>query len=525
MRVSRTSSVRRLAGVGLAAVATVAASISLAAPASAAEGQILDANSVDRVADSYVVVLKNTVGAQGVQSTADSLAAKHNGKITHTYTAALRGFATTMSEADAKKLAADPAVEYVQANTLFHAVVDQPNPPSWGLDRVDQRNLPLNSLYQYSTTASNVTAYIIDTGIRTTHSNFGGRAVWGTNTTGDGNNTDCNGHGTHVAGTVGGSTFGLAKGVRLVAVKVLNCAGSGTLAGVAGGIDWVTQQHTAGAPAVANMSLGASGSNATMETAVRNSIADGVTYAIASGNSNSDGCNFTPARVAEAITVNASDINDARASFSNYGTCTDIFAPGVNITSAWMTNDTATNTISGTSMATPHVAGGAALYLAANPSATPAAVASALIANSTPSKITNPGSGSPNRLLYTGSGTTPPPPPLCAAVTNGTNVNIPDLGTGSSRVTVSNCAGNAHSTATVEVHIVHTWIGDLVVDLIAPDGSVYNLHNRSGGSADNINQTYTVNLSSEVANGTWTLRVRDAASADVGYIDSWTLTP
>jgi subtilisin family serine protease len=232
-----------------------------------------------------------------------------------------------------------------------------------------------------------------------------------------------------------------------------------------------------------------------------------------------------PARVPEAITVNASDINDGRASFSNYGTCTDIFAPGVNITSAWRTSDTATNTISGTSMATPHVAGAAALYLAANPGASPATVQAALKANATPNKITSPGTGSPNQLLMVGGSSTPPPSPtVCNAVTNGTDVATPDLGTATSALTVSGCSRNASSAASVTVNIVHTWIGDLVVDLIAPDGSVYNLHNRAGGSADNINRTYTVNLSSEPANGTWTLRARDAAAADTGRIDSWTLS-
>ncbi|MGH8882511.1 MAG: S8 family serine peptidase, partial [Stackebrandtia sp.] len=284
------------------------------------------------------------------------------------------------------------------------------NPPSWGLDRSDQRNLPLDNKYSYTPNGSGVTAYIIDTGIRTTHTTFGGRAVFGTNTTGDGNNNDCNGHGTHVAGTVGGSQYGIAKNVRLVAVKVLNCAGSGSFAGVAQGIDFVTQQHAAGTPAVANMSLGASGSDAATENAVRNSIADGVTYALASGNSNANACNFTPARVTEAITVNASTRTDARASFSNFGTCTDIFAPGDGITSSWMTNDTATNTISGTSMATPHVAGATALYRADHGRVSPDAVKTALQSVGTDA-WTGDRDTTKERLLNVGGTVTPPPPP------------------------------------------------------------------------------------------------------------------
>jgi subtilisin family serine protease len=417
---------RRLAGLGLAAAAALAMATATALPA-AALGDIVDAGGPNAIPDSYIVVFNDSaVNTHGLSNLTNSLSAKADAKVERRYVAALHGFAGTMSETAARLLAADPAVAYVAQNHTVHMLADQPNPPSWGLDRVDQRDLPLNQNYHYDVTASNVTAYVIDTGIRTTHTTFGGRATWGTNTTGDGNNTDCHGHGTHVAGTIGGSQYGLAKAVRLVAVKVLGCTGSGSSAGIAQGIDFVTAQHAAGTPAVANMSLGGTGSDAIMENAVRNSIADGVTYAIASGNSNSDACNFTPARVAEAITVNASDINDARASFSNFGTCTDIFGPGVNITSSWNSSDTATNTISGTSMATPHVAGGAALYLSANPSASPATVQQALKDNSTLNHITNPGTGSPNRLLYTLFG-----------ATGGPTVNNPGNRTGTVGVATS----------------------------------------------------------------------------------------
>jgi subtilisin family serine protease len=402
--------------VGFVAAAVVAAGLSTGVSASAAGGKILGADADGVIKGSYIVVLKD-----GTASAA-SVAAAHDAKVTHTYGAALRGYAAQMSEADARRTAADPSVAYVEQNRVISALETQPNPPSWGLDRVDQRTLPLDASYTYPNAGDGVTAYIIDTGIRTTHGDFGGRATWGTNTA-DSNNTDCNGHGTHVAGTVGGTAHGVAKSVDLVAVKVLNCQGSGTLAGVAQGIDWVTANAVK--PAVANMSLGASGTNATLENAVRNSISSGVTYAIASGNSSADACNFTPARTPEAITVNSTDRTDARSSFSNFGSCTDIFAPGRDITSAWNTSDSATNTISGTSMATPHVAGAAAVYLGAHPDAAPAAVQTALKGSASIGKVTNAGSGSPNNLLFVGEGADPDPgdpgdpgdPPACEGTT------------------------------------------------------------------------------------------------------------
>ena len=400
----RSLSARRVTGLLAAAVTTFGLMTALASPASAAtEGQVLGTGNPTAIKDSYIVVLKEARAASlGVDAMTGNLSTKYNAAVDHTYRHAFQGFAATLSEKAARQLAAEPDVAYVEQNGTVQATATQTNPPSWGLDRIDQRNLPLNSSYTYPGHAgSGVTAYIIDTGIRTTHTDFGGRAAWGTNTTGDGNNTDCNGHGTHVAGTTGGNAYGVAKRVRLIAVKVLNCAGSGSFAGVAAGIDWVTGNHTSG-PAVANMSLGGSGTSAVTENAVRKSIRDGVVYAIASGNSGADACDFTPARVAEAITVNASDRNDAQAGFSNFGTCTDIFAPGVGITSAWNTSNSATNTISGTSMATPHVAGAAALILGGSPGLSPARVARTMFYNSTPNKITNLGSGSPNRLLFVG---------------------------------------------------------------------------------------------------------------------------
>jgi subtilisin family serine protease len=248
-----------------------------------------------------------------------------------------------------------------------------------------------------------------------------------------------------------------------------------------------------------------------------------VQFALAAGNSGSDACNFTPARTPAAITVGATDINDNRASFSNFGTCLDVFAPGVAITSAWITNDSATNTISGTSMASPHVAGVAALILGDNPGFTGQQVRDAIVNNSTPNKVLNPGTGSPNRLLFVGAGG---PPPVCSPVTNGTDVAIPDTDAWvTSSVTVTGCPGNAKTASTVAVTILHLNRGDVVIQLQAPDGTRYVLKRRSSDTGDNINATYTVNLSSEVANGTWILRVRDRrANGIAGTLDSWTLT-
>jgi subtilisin family serine protease len=329
-----------------------------------------------------------SVSSAGVEASARSLAAQHGASVARTYQHALRGFEAHMSEASARKLAADPSVRYVTQNHTVQISGTQAPTPSWGLDRVDQRALPLNNSYTYPTTASNVRAYIIDTGINFSHSDFGGRAVSGRDTVDNDNDaTDCQGHGSHVSGTVGGSSYGLAKSVTLVGVRVLNCSGSGTYAGVIAGIDWVTADHLAGQPAVANMSLGG-GASAALDSAVSRSIADGVSYAVAAGNGNAQGtpqnaCNSSPARVTAALTVGATDRTDKPASFSNYGSCVDLFAPGVSITSDWYTTAAAINTISGTSMATPHVAGVAALYLQGNRTATPATVATALKAATT----------------------------------------------------------------------------------------------------------------------------------------------
>ena len=361
---------------------------------------------------SYIVVLEDRV--TDVIGTVMDLTNLHRGQAKHIYDKALKGFSVELSEADALALSEDPRVKYVEEDSVVTSDTTQSG-ATWGLDRIDQRNLPLSGTYTYNVNGAGVHAYIVDTGILTSHSDFGGRASVGFDAVADGHNgIDCNGHGTHVSGTVGGNTYGVAKGVTLVAVRVLDCTGSGTNSGVIAGVNWVA--NNAIKPAVANMSLGGGVSQA-LDDAVTGAVNAGVTFCIAAGNGDAagnplDACTTSPARAPAAITVSATDSTDHKASWANFGTCVDIFAPGVSITSDWFSSTTATNTISGTSMATPHTAGVAALYLSTNTTATPATVASALINNSTAGVVIGPGTGSPNRLLYElfiGGGGTPAP--------------------------------------------------------------------------------------------------------------------
>ncbi|MBD3548346.1 S8 family peptidase [Streptomyces sp. JV180] len=502
-----------------AAVALATAALPATAAERAPEGVILNADAPGTISDSYIVTLKDEA-AKSDSAQGRALAKKYGASIERTYRAALNGYAVEATAAEAKKFAADPAVASVSQNRTFTVSATQTNPPSWGLDRIDQRSLPLDQRYTYPDKAGEgVTAYVIDTGVRISHSDFGGRAANGYDAIDNDNVAqDGHGHGTHVAGTVAGTAHGVAKKAKIVGVRVLNNQGSGTTAQVVAGIDWVTANAVK--PAVANMSLGG-GADAVLDAAVQRSIAAGITYAVAAGNESTNASTKSPARVAEAITVGSTTNTDARSSFSNYGAVVDIFAPGSSITSTWNTSDSATNTISGTSMASPHVAGAAAIYLADNPGSTPAQVSAGLVAAATPNVVTNPGTGSPNRLLYVGAGSTNPPG---KKFENTTGYAINDNATVEAPVTVTGITGNAPAALSVPVNISHTYIGDLKIDLVAPNGTVFNLKAYgSGGSSDNVVTTYTVNASSVVANGTWKLRVSDNASADTGRINSWAL--
>ncbi len=325
-------------------------------------------------------------------------ATQGGGRVSKVYDSVFPGYAASVPAADVSALKNDPAVLSVEVDGTVRATATQA-PAPWGLDRMDQAALPLSNSYTYPIAGQGVTAYVIDTGLNAGHAEFAGRVGVGTSMVADGSGTsDCNGHGTHVAGVLGGSTYGVAKGVTVVPVRVLDCAGTGKYSDLVAGIDWIIADHRAGEPAVANLSLGGPPSS-TLDAAVAALVADGVSVSVAAGNDGADACNTSPARAPQALTVGATDRNDARPGFSNDGPCLDVFAPGVGVPSAWFTGSTATQQLSGTSVAAPHVAGAAAVLLAQDFTLSPNQVATALTAGATPGVVTGARAGTPDREL------------------------------------------------------------------------------------------------------------------------------
>jgi len=372
-----------LAGSALALAACAdqgptATSPRTAAPVVAARGVAVEG--------SYVVVVKEGADPRSVAAIA--------GVNPHfVYTAAVNGFSAELNQGQLNALQHNPSVDYIEQDQVYTATTTQSG-ATWGIDRIDQRSRPLSGTYTYTTTASNVRAYIIDTGIQANHPQFGSRAAASYDYAG-GSGADCNGHGTHVAGTIGSTTYGVAKGVLLRGVRVLDCNGSGSTSAIIAGIDWV--RLNAVKPAVANMSLGG-GLSSTLNTAATNLANSGVFLAVAAGNENQNACNVSPASASGTLTVAASTSTDAKASYSNWGGCVDVYAPGSSITSTWI--NSGTNTISGTSMASPHAAGVAALYKGTFGDAASSTIVSWIINNSTANVITGNVTGTPNRLLY-----------------------------------------------------------------------------------------------------------------------------
>jgi subtilisin family serine protease len=352
------------------------------------------AKNGDLIPGQFIVVFNDDVDAPSV---AAGLARTYGADVLHQYTAVLKGFAARLSPMAVEALRRNPNVAYIEPDRVVTLETTQnmdANGDPWGLDRIDQRALPLSRTYTYTTTGSGVRVYIIDTGISTSHSQFGGRASNVYDAFG-GNGSDCHGHGTHVAGTVGASTWGVAKASLPRGVRVLNCSGSGSTSGIIAGLDWVRVNHIK--PAVANMSLGG-GFSSSLNTATTNLWNAGVFVAVAAGNSNADACNASPASASGAFTTASSTRTDAKSSFSNWGSCVEAYAPGSSIKSTWLNGGT--NTISGTSMASPHVAGVAALYKSNFGDGSSSTIRTWIINNATTGVITGNPSGTPNRLLY-----------------------------------------------------------------------------------------------------------------------------
>ena len=400
---------QRMSAVGIAIIVLSAVVLGYGRPATATptgdDAPILYTDSPNAVPGRYLVIFSDAaVAATAVSGKARDLTDRFGGQARHLYTAGLRGFSAALSDQQARRLAADPAVASIEAVQRIGVADTQNNPPNWGDDRIDQANLPLNQAFTYpANPGQGATVYVLDTGINANHVDFTGRVRPGIDMVdNDSSPTDCHGHGTHVAGTAAGTTYGVAKKASVVAVRVLNCQGSGSNDDLIAGIDWV--RANAQKPAVVNYSIGCQSrcTSQAMDSAVSNLISSGVQFVQAAGNSSDNACYYSPQGVAAAVTVGNTTNADARNSSSNYGSCLDIFAPGTSIVSASYSSNTGSATMTGTSMASPHTAGAAAVYLGLNPGATPAQVRDALVNNATTGKVTNAGTGSPNRLLYTG---------------------------------------------------------------------------------------------------------------------------
>ncbi|MFM8956729.1 MAG: fibronectin type III domain-containing protein, partial [Actinomycetota bacterium] len=459
-------------------------------------------NIGEAIPGEYIVMLRPGVGA-----TAFAAAQADSGTtILGTMSAAINGFGAKLSKSQLSTLASDPNVLLIEENTVVGIEADQASPPSWGLDRIDQRSLPLNQNYSYNYTGSGVRAYIIDTGVRSDHREFGGRVVAGRSQVDDGRGTeDCNGHGTHVAGTVGGQTVGVAKAVTIVPVRVLSCTGRGSMFDVIYGVNWMVEDHSAGVPAVANMSLGG-GVNSSLNQAVANAVLDGITVVVAAGNNKRDASGYSPASEPSAITVGASSMVDVRSPFSNFGSIVDIFAPGSIITSAYHRSSTDIRGLSGTSMAAPHVAGAAALLLEENPNLTPTQVAADLLSYATPDVIVDAGAGSPNLLLFTRARWTPPAPEAPSAP---------------QALTVVAGVAQASLTWTAPTQTGGGAITDYVVEFSSNNGSTWSTFNDGVSTATSATVTgltngVTYSFRVSAVNSAGTSPTSDVARAAVG---------